>query len=82
MKKIIPHLKIGDKVLAKVHEAIGSNILIVSVQGDLLRVINETRKEYKKDQSLMLYVCALHPLKFKLNASTNNNSKRRLSAHI
>lgn len=65
MKKIIPHLKADQKVWALVEEVNGVN-LIVSFQGDLIRVGNLSGRRFRPGQRIQLLVASIQPLSFKL----------------
>ncbi|MES2767671.1 MAG: hypothetical protein V4596_00880 [Bdellovibrionota bacterium] len=65
MKKIIPHLTVEQKVWALVEEVNGLN-LIVSFQGDLIRVGNQSGRRFRPGQRIQLKVVTVEPLSFKL----------------
>ncbi len=65
MKFCLPELHLGSRVQAQVVELISSDYMIVSFQGDLLRVKNESKKISKKGDWLELEVVAVKPLAFR-----------------
>lgn len=65
MKQIVPHLKLDQKVWALVEELISSD-LIVSFQGDLIRVANQSNRRFRPGQRIQLQVTGISPLSFKL----------------
>ena len=66
MKFTIPKLKVGDVVNADVVEVLGSDTLIVSFNGDLVRVANESPRHFEKGHRIPLQVATTRPLSFKL----------------
>lgn len=64
MKLHIPHLKIGDEVTVEVVEALGLDVCIVSFNGDLVRVKNESKKILEPQMRLRARVLSLDPLQF------------------
>lgn len=73
MKKVVPHLKVAQKVWALVEEIIGTD-LIVSFQGDLIRVGNQSGRRFRPGQRIQLQVAGIQPLSFKLLESRNTHS--------
>ncbi len=65
MKKVVPHLTVEQKVWALVEEVNGLD-LIVSFQGDLIRVGNQSGRRFRPGQRIQLKVVAVEPLSFKL----------------
>ncbi len=59
-------MRLGDVVQAKVIEVVEDNSLILSFQGKLLRVLNQTGCKYKVDEKVRLQISRLQPLEFKL----------------
>lgn len=78
MKKIVPHLKINEKVWALVEEISGvgtsNSDLIVSFQGDLIRVGNQSGRRFRPGQRIQLQVVGIQPLSFKLLESRDTRS--------
>jgi len=78
MKKIVPHLKVNEKVWALVEEIsgveAGGSHLIVSFQGDLIRVGNQSGRRFRPGQRIQLQVVGVQPLSFKLLESRETRS--------
>ncbi|MCB0357577.1 MAG: hypothetical protein KDD40_11245, partial [Bdellovibrionales bacterium] len=60
------HMKVGDRVLAKIVERVNGNIFIVNLNGRLLRVKNTTDQDFQAQQQVELKVTAVNPLAFQL----------------
>lgn len=75
-KKITPHLKIGDLVRALVRESLRDGHLIVSFDGDLLNVANQTHRDLSPGDEILLRVESTAPLTFKM--VSNEKSPARL----
>lgn len=73
MKFTIPTLTVGQMFRAQIHEVHLDSSVIVSFRGDLLRVVNDTRRKFRKGQWVVLRVMALHPLKFQLQPMDRQN---------
>lgn len=73
MKKVVPHLKVSQKVWALVEEVNGAD-LIVSFQGDLIRVGNQSGRRFRPGQRIQLQVVGIQPLSFKLLESRDTRS--------
>ncbi len=73
MKFTIPTLTVGQMLRAQVHEVHLDSSVIVSFRGDLLRVINDTRRKFKKGQWVVLRVLSTIPLKFQLQPMDRQN---------
>lgn len=67
-------MKIGERVQAKVIECIEDGSLILSFQGSLLRVVNQTGISYQVNSTVTLEVQRLRPLEFKLLAKKSQFS--------
>ncbi len=65
MEKILPQLRLDQKVWAIVEEVNGRSI-IVNFQGDLARVENHSHRRLRPGQRIQLLVTAISPLGFKL----------------
>jgi hypothetical protein len=63
-QRVLYTLKVGDGVEARVTERLANGDLIVSFDGDLLRVCNETRRQYRVGDTVSLIVRAINPLRF------------------
>ena len=66
MKFSIPEFKPGQLVKARVEEVLSSGVLIVTFNGDLLRVNNHTEIQFESGSSIDLQVRSLRPLSFRL----------------
>jgi hypothetical protein len=66
MKFIIPQFKLEQKVWALIEEVINDSELIVSFQGDLIRVSNQSARRFRPGQRIQLQVSSVEPLGFKL----------------
>lgn len=66
MKFTVPHFRTGDLIEGIVEEVMRDQQLVVSFQGDLIRVKNVSVREFKKGDSLMLVVSSISPLQFQL----------------
>lgn len=73
MKFIIPTLTVGQMLRAQVQEIQFDRSIIVNFRGDLLRVVNDTKKRLEKGQWVVLKVTGTHPLKFQLQATDRRN---------
>lgn len=60
------NLKFGEHILATVEEVLPESALIVSVEGELFRVVNETGLKVKNGDQLKLTVTQVNPTLFKL----------------
>ncbi len=58
--------KVGDMVWGRVTEQLANGELIISFEGDLLRVANETNKRFYIGETVILTVSSQNPLIFKL----------------
>ena len=72
MKKVIPNLKAGQVVQARVVEPISNKEFIVDFAGDLIRIQNHTPKPMAKGDKVDLVVHRLHPLTFRLKAKSRS----------
>ncbi len=73
MKFTIPTLTVGQVMRAQIHEVHLDSSVIVSFRGDLLRVINDTRRKFKKGQWVVLRVLSTIPLRFQLQPTDRQN---------
>ena len=62
MKNTIYKLRVGDQIWAQVVEHISASEFIVSFQGDLVRVRNESLCSLKPDEKILVRVMSLAPL--------------------
>lgn len=60
------NLKLGDQIRAYVEEVLPESALIVSVEGELFRVMNETGQKLKAKDRLTMTVVAVNPMMFKM----------------
>ncbi len=66
MKPHLRSLKKGQEVWAVVEETIALNEIIINFSGDLLRVKNQTERNFRVGQRVLLSVHGVAPLKLKL----------------
>lgn len=66
MKFTLHKMKIGDRVWAQIVEHVSQDEFIVSFQGDLIRVRNESFKHLSINDKVLVRVVALNPLAFQL----------------
>lgn len=59
-------LKLGDKISAIIEEVLPESALIVSVDGTLYRVMNDTGIRFKQSDKLQMTVTAMNPVLFRL----------------
>lgn len=74
MKFTINKLKVGDKVWAQIVEHISASEFIVSFQGDLIRVRNESLRALSINDKVLVRVVAISPLAFQLLTEKDNSS--------
>lgn len=77
MGRVLRKLKVGDGIAGVVVEVLPAGDLIVSIDGDLLRVANETREPLQPGDHVPLSVVAVQPLRFVLLADKEASSLRR-----
>lgn len=80
MKTVIPHLHIGQRVLANVEAVYGNNEMLINFSGDLLRTLNKTGKHIFPGEQIELEVRAIHPLQFLVVAP--KKKKRNLDLSV
>ena len=73
MKFTVNKLKMGDRVNAVAIESVGPNHLIVSFNGDLIRVENRSQKKIKEGERIPLVVAQVNPLTFHLAPSLGSS---------
>lgn len=66
MKFLLPDLKLGESVEARVVELLDNRELLLNVGGDLVRVGNESGHPVRSGQKIELIVTALRPLQFRV----------------
>jgi hypothetical protein len=69
-------LKVGDTLRGRVAELLSREELIISFQGDLLRVSNETRLSLNVGDEVTVTVQALQPLRFRLMPERQDQRRR------
>ncbi len=67
MKFSVPYLKTGDQFQAKIIEVLAQDRLIVSVQGDLLQVRNESARNFQAGEHVQVRVSSVNPLQLELS---------------
>lgn len=70
----------GDVVEARVHEVLDDGDVIVSFQGDLLRLANRTGRSFREGDRVSLVVASGAPLAFKLWAPRGSSRGMDLKA--
>ncbi len=66
MKFFVDRLQVGDVVNAKVAEVLGAGELIISLNGDLARAANETKRQLQKGDLVKLRVATTNPLSLRV----------------
>lgn len=66
MKPTLSHLKVGDHIKGCILEIQDDGSMVISFQGDLIRVCNQTQKIFKCGSSIALIVTAISPYAFRL----------------
>lgn len=79
MKFVLSGLNIGDPVVGKVVENLPDFELIISFNGDLLRVQNESGRTLRVGDHVTLTVKAIQPLQFQL---MSDRAEQRKKGHI
>jgi hypothetical protein len=82
MKSHLPHLKLGEIVVATVIDNLPDYELLLDVTGDLIRVANETRKPILKGTRIQLRVTAIQPLQFRLIDRRQQRRRGRIDYSI
>lgn len=67
MKAFVRQLRRGDTVDVIVREQLRGGDLIITYNGDLLRVTNATLRTFAAGQTVNLVVASTEPLSFRLN---------------
>ncbi len=78
MKFVIQNLHFGDIIEAEVTELLSENELIMSFQGDLLRVQNQSLKFLEVGQKINCRVSELSPLRFEIASSNFPKSNKMI----
>jgi ribosomal protein S1 len=66
VKLTLSHLKVGDFIEGRILEIQDDGSMVVSFQGDLIRVSNQTQKTLKCGSFIDLIVTAVSPYAFRL----------------
>lgn len=74
MKFTVHRLRIGDLVWAQIVEFVGADECIVSFQGDLIRVRNESMNKLSINEKILVRVTAINPLAFQLLTDADKKS--------
>ena len=92
MKFTMHKLRVGDIVRAEVTEALGAHVaggigrlddLIVSFQGDLVRVRNESHRRWRVGEKILVRVTQVSPLLFQLvNEDHEKRSATRINVQV
>lgn len=72
MKFVIPKLRLGEIVEARVADSNRDGSLIVDFDGDLLRVLNQAKLQFRVGQKVRLEVRAVNPLQFRVQSPSQN----------
>jgi len=67
MKKILPNLKIGEKINGTLVEKVNPTDWIISFKGDLLRASNNSKHKLEAGETIPLIVLSTRPLRFRVN---------------
>lgn len=73
MKFFADRLQVGDIVRARVAEVLDANHVIISLNGDLTRAANETRRILKTGDTVKLRVASTNPLALRVVADERRN---------
>jgi|JI10StandDraft_1071094.scaffolds.fasta_scaffold2232863_1 hypothetical protein len=84
MKQSIHQLVLNQKVWSLIEEIMDNDDLIVSFQGDLIRVQNQSGRKFRPGQRIQLRVSSLAPLSFQLIDSRSPQASyfRKLDINI
>ena len=74
MKTVVTRFRVGQRVFALVKERLENGDIIAAFQGDLLRIRNQTVKQFSKGERVELEVRSTAPLSFRIYE--NNQSRR------
>jgi hypothetical protein len=66
VKPTLSHLKVGDQIKGRILEIQDDGSMVISFQGDLIRVCNQTQKILKCGSAIDLIVTAISPYAFRL----------------
>ena len=79
MKHVLPYLKLGQKIFARIIEIPCEGEAVVSFSGDLARIKNLSNHTYKVGDEVLWVVSSVRPLQFKV-APTEPESSINLEA--
>ncbi len=84
MKFHVPNLKLGEAVRVQVVDTLPGNELVITLDGDLIRVANESDREIYPGEMIELIVTALKPLQFRvaIHAVGKAASQRRAKIDV
>lgn len=66
MKQVIWRLGVGDEVMGQVEELFSDGFMLISLEGDLLRVRNDAGIRFAKGDEVSLQVISRNPLSFRI----------------
>lgn len=76
MKFVLRDLQIGESLQGRVAEVLSESDVIISFDGDLLRVHNETRRPLRVGDTVTCIVRAIQPLRFQLIQEREEQKRR------
>ena len=82
MRTDLAGLKKGDVIVAKVSEKLSAYEYIVSIEGQLIQVQNQTLNQFSVGSSVQLIVSAVKPLQLQLLGSRDRRSGRSLDVSV
>lgn len=83
MKFTLNKLRIGDQVWAQIVENVSASEFIVSFQGDLVRIRNESFRALAINEKVLVKVVAVSPLAFQLLLSgRHRNGATRIDVSV
>lgn len=71
-KSIVHQLKIGETITVTIKEVLDDSYLIVSLEGHLLRIHNETGQSFELEEQIKLRVRTIRPLSFRWAQSVDS----------
>ncbi len=77
MRTELVGLKKGDVIVAKVFEKLSSYEYIVSIEGQLIQVQNQTLKQFEVGNLVSLLVAAVKPLQLQLLSQDRAQNRGR-----
>lgn len=82
MKTDLAGLRKGDVIVAKVFEKLSAYEYIVSIEGQLIQVQNQTLKQLKVGSTVNLMVAAVKPLQLRLVTPGDRGNKRNIDLSV